>query len=205
MYIHSIKFILLILSFFPSLFLSEQAVQAQSFPSTDIHDEVNDEVIPDFEQPSSPVITPSDTTSNKEDKPRHLRNYIGITGNIGVTGSGEGLSQGGITIIRKNDLNDSLSIRGINVFGGEKNDSTFALTVNFPVKTSSGEVKLVPFIGGGMLLRSKSLFEDVTVRGLVTAGIDIPLSRKFTATSVLNVGLFQQTEVGVQLGVAYNF
>jgi hypothetical protein len=201
MYSHPIKFIFVILGFSLFLSLSEQPVQAQSLPSTDIRDEV----IPDSNQPSSPVVTPSDTTSTKEDKPRRLRNYIGITGNIGVAGSGEGLSQGGITIIRKNDLNDSLSIRGINAFGGEKNDSTFALTVNFPVKTSSGEVKLVPFVGGGMLLRSKSLFEDVTVRGLVTAGIDIPLSRKFTATSVVNVGLFQQTEVGVQLGVAYNF
>ncbi|MEB3216053.1 MAG: hypothetical protein VKN72_07350, partial [Nostocales cyanobacterium 94392] len=83
--------------------------------------------------------------------------------------------------------------------------STFALTVNFPVKTSSGQIKLVPFIGGGVLVRSKSIFEDITLRGLVMGGVDVPLSRRLTGTTRVNVGLFEKAEVGVQLGVGYNF
>jgi hypothetical protein len=196
------KFIFVILGFTLVLSLVNQAVQAQSLPPTNIPDEVT----PNSSQPSSsPTVTPSNPTSTEKAKPRTLRNYIGITGNIGVSGSGKGVSHGGVGIIRKNDLSDSLSVRGITVFGGDQNDATLALTVNFPVRTSSGQVQLVPFLGGGMLLRSKSNFQDINVRGLVTGGIDIPLSRSFTATTSVNVGLFEKAEVGVQLGVGYNF
>jgi hypothetical protein len=185
MYTVSLKFIFVILGSTLVLSLGDGAVQAQSVPS---------EEIPNSSQPSS-----------EQAKPRSLRNYIGITGNIGVSGDGEGLSQGGVAIIRKNDLSDSLSVRGVTILGGEQTDSTLALTVNFPIKSSSGRVQLTPFIGGGMLIRSKSIFQDITVRGLVTSGIDIPLSSRLTAITVVNVGFFEQSEVGVQLGVAYNF
>jgi hypothetical protein len=202
MYATPMKFILVSLGFTLVLSLDDRAIQAQSLPSTNIPSEVT----PDSSEPSSsPTVMPSNAPSTEKDKPRRLRRYVGISGTIGVSGVGEGLSHGGITIFQKNDLSDSLSIRGSNIFGGDKNDSTFALTVNFPVKTSSGQVKFVPFIGGGMLVRAKSNFEDINVRGLVTGGIDIPLSRRFTATTAVNVGLFQQTEVGVQLGIGYNF
>jgi hypothetical protein len=196
------KFIFITLGFTLILSLRNRPVQAQSLLPTDIPSEVT----PDSSQPSpSPTVMPSNPPSTEKDKPSRLRRYIGISGTIGVSGVGEGLSHGGITIFQKNDLSDFLSIRGSNIFGGDKNDSTLALTVNFPVKTSSGQVKLVPFIGGGMLLRAKSGFQDINVRGLVTGGIDIPLSRRFTATTVVNVGLFEKTEMGVQLGVGYNF
>jgi hypothetical protein len=196
-----IKFIFVIVGFTLVMSFSDRAVLAQSLPTG-----VPSEVTPDSSQPSpSPTTVPSHTPSTEKDKPRRLRNYIGISGTIGVSGAGEGLSHGGITIIQNRELSNSLSVRSSNIFGGDKNDSTVALTVNFPVKTSSGQVKLVPFIGGGILLRSKFNFEDINVRGLVTGGIDVPLSRRFTATTAVNFGLFQETEVGVQLGVAYNF
>ncbi len=202
MYTAPIKFIFVILGFTLVMSFSDRAVQAQSLPPKDIQSETT----PDSSQPSpSPTVIPSNAPSTEEDKPRRLRNYIGISGTIGVSGAGEGLSHGGVTIIQNRELSNSLSVRSSNIFGGDKNDSTVALTVNFPVKTSSGQVKLVPFIGGGILLRSKSNFEDINVRGLVIGGIDIPLSRRITATTAVNVGLFQQTEVGVQLGVGYNF
>jgi hypothetical protein len=193
------KFIFVMLSFSLALSLANQAVQAQSIPSTG----VPDEVIPDSSQPSSAPT--SNPPSTEKAKPRSLGNYIGVGGTIGVSGSGEGLSHGGLTIINKRDLSDFLSVRGTTVFGGDKNDSTLALTVNFPVRISSGQIQLVPFLGGGMLIRSKSNFEDINIRGLVIAGIDVPLSRRFTATTMVNVGLFQKTEVGVQLGLGYSF
>ncbi len=193
------KLIFVMLGFSLVLSLANQAVQAQSLPSTSIPNEP----IPDYSQPSSAPT--SNPPSTEKAKPRSLGNYIGIGGTIGVSGSGEGLSHGGLTIINKRDLSDFLSVRGTTVFGGDQNDSNLALTVNFPVRTSSGQIQLVPFLGGGILLRSKSNFEDINIRGLLTAGIDVPLSRRFTATTMVNVGLFQKTEVGVQLGLGYNF
>lgn len=196
-----IKFIFVILGFTPVLLLGERAVLAQPLPPTS----VPSEAIPNFSQPPFPPTVLSNPPSTEKKKPRSLQNYIGITGNIGVSGSGQGLSQGGLAIIRKHDLSDSLSVRGITMFASDQTDTTLALTVNFPVRTSSGRVQFTPFIGGGMLVRSKSIFEDITVRGLVTGGIDVPLSRRFTATTVVNVGLFEKADVGVQLGLAYNF
>jgi hypothetical protein len=35
--------------------------------------------------------------------------------------------------------------------------------------------------------------------------VDVPLSREFTATAGLNVGFLDQTDVGLVLGVGYNF
>ncbi|KAB8331513.1 hypothetical protein SD80_023745 [Scytonema tolypothrichoides VB-61278] len=202
MYSPPVKFIPVILGFTLALIIGDQVVQAQSLPPTDTPGEAT----PNSNQPSpSSTPIPPDTSSTERVKPRSLRNYIGVGGNIGISGDGKGLSHGGVTIIRKTHLSDSLSIRSTTVFGGDRNDATFALTVNFPMRTSSGQVQLVPFVGGGMLLRSKSLFEDLIVRGLVTGGVDVPLSRRFTATAAVNVGFVEETNVGVQLGVAYNF
>jgi hypothetical protein len=60
-------------------------------------------------------------------------------------------------------------------------------------------------VGGGVLISSKSLFNDMIVRGLVTGGIDVPLSRRFTATTGVNVGFTNPASVGVRLGVIFGF
>jgi hypothetical protein len=40
---------------------------------------------------------------------------------------------------------------------------------------------------------------------LLTGGVDVPLSPQFTATAGVNVGFIDDTEVGLLLGVGYNF
>jgi len=40
---------------------------------------------------------------------------------------------------------------------------------------------------------------------LVTGGIDVPLNSSLTATASVNAGFFDKTDVGVLLGVGYNF
>jgi len=155
------------------------------------------EAVPSSNQP--------DTLHTEPAQSRPLRNYVGIGGSIGVSGNKTGLSEGGAALITKNDLNESLSIRGVSVFGSDRIDNTFALTVNFPVRSRSGQVLLVPFVGGGALISSKSNLDNLIIRGLVTGGVDVPLSRRFTATTSVNVGFTNEANVGVQLGVAYNF
>lgn len=154
---------------------------------------------PDDETPSN------EKKPNDETQPRRLRRYIGIGGSIGLDGDNTGLSEGGFAILTRNDLNDSLSIRSANVFGSSRTDRTVALTVNLPVRSSAGQIKLIPFVGGGLLISSKSFFDDVIVRGLVAGGIDLPLSRRFTATTSVTVGFTDTVNVGVQLGVMYGF
>ncbi|WP_322746072.1 hypothetical protein [Nostoc sp. LEGE 06077] len=40
---------------------------------------------------------------------------------------------------------------------------------------------------------------------LVSGGIDVPLNTQFTATASVNAGFFDRTEVGLLVGVGYNF
>jgi hypothetical protein len=215
------------------LTLGDRTAQAQSLPQTETNTETPPNrdrssplpsVTPSNETPvdesptdetpidESPTDrTPADETPSNEKKPtdetqpRRFRRYIGIGGSIGLDGDNTGLSEGGFAILTRNDLNDSLSIRSANLFGSSRTDRTVALTVNLPVRSSSGQVKLIPFVGGGLLISSKSFFDDVIVRGLVAGGIDLPLSRRFTATTSVTVGFTDTANVGVQLGVMYGF
>jgi hypothetical protein len=148
---------------------------------------------------------PSDTTSEQKKAPRKLKNFIGIGGNIGVSGNETGLSGGAAALMTRKDLNDRLSIRGVTTFFGKKVDNTVALTVNFPIRSQSKQVRFVPFVGGGVLISSDGLFDDVRIRGLVTGGIDIPISRRISATTSVNVGFTDDPQVGVQIGIGYNF
>src|SRR5579883_1436635 len=196
------RFLLLLCSGTLLLLLSDHAVQAQASQSTSL----SVETTPTPMQPSpSSTVTPSDQTPDPQSQPRPFRNYVGLGGSLGVSGSKTGLSEGGAALITKNDLNEALSLRGVSVFGRDRTDNTVALTVNFPIRSRSGQVLLVPFVGGGALLSSKYNFKDFIVRGLVTGGVDVPLSRRFTATTSVNVGFADTTNIGVQLGVAYNF
>jgi hypothetical protein len=181
----------------------DRDVQAQSLQPIEVP---TDEVTPDVVQPSpSPIMTPTDAPPVDQTQPRRPRSSIGLGGSIGVSGEDTGLSEGGLAIISRNDLNDAFSIRGTTVFGNSRTDNAIALTVNFPIRSTSGNVQLIPYAGGGLLISSKSFFNDVIVRGLVTGGIDIPISRRFTATAAANVGFTDTTNVGVRLGVMYGF
>jgi hypothetical protein len=184
------------------LALSEQAVQAQFLSQA----EAPTETKPNPDQPSlTPPKIPVNKAPAEETRPSPLRRHIGIGGSIGVSGDNTGLSEGGFTIMTRTDLNDWLSIRGTNVFGSTRNDNALALTVNLPVRSESGDAKLIPFVGGGVLISSESFLNNTIVRGLVTGGIDVPLSRRFTATTSVNVGFTEETSVGVRLGVMYGF
>ncbi len=176
---------------------SSLEMPAESAPSQTQPSEVSPQV------PSDPS---SDPKTAEKAPPRKLKNFVGVGGNIGVSGNETGLSAGAAALITKRDLNDWLSIRGVTtLFSGERNDRTIALTVNFPIQSKSKKILLVPYVGGGALISSRNFLDDLIVRGLVTGGIDLPISRRFTATTSVNVGFADQPQVGLQIGVGFNF
>ncbi|MEY3334927.1 MAG: hypothetical protein RLZZ176_3232, partial [Cyanobacteriota bacterium] len=61
---------------------------------------------------------------------------------------------------------------------------------------------IAPYLGVGAAIKTGDNSETAF---LVTGGIDVPLNNRFTATAALNAGFFNQTDVGVILGVGYNF
>lgn len=118
-----------------------------------------------------------------------------------MTGDTE-IGRGAFNVISKIGLARNLSFRPSAVI----NDNAvflIPLTFDFPGEDIPGaELSLAPYIGGGLAV---STGQDSTVGGLITGGLDIPLSSQFTGNAAVNVGFIDETDVGISLGVGYNF
>ena len=66
----------------------------------------------------------------------------------------------------------------------------------------SDPLPIAPYVGVGAALTTG---DDSEVGFLLSGGIDLPLNEKFTATAAVNAGFFDETDIGLLLGVGYNF
>ncbi|KAB8333170.1 hypothetical protein SD80_015025 [Scytonema tolypothrichoides VB-61278] len=149
------------------------------------------------------TTVPVAQTAEPERNAPSNNDYIGIGGSIGLSGDQTALGSGGFAILSKNRLTDNLSLHSTAVvFGSRTAVSTYALTFGIPIRNqSSGQVLAFPFVGGGALVKG-----DFDINGLVTGGVDVPISQNLTATAQVNVGfLDDDTDVGLQIGLGYNF
>lgn len=149
-------------------------------------------------EPVSPVVAQAVTPGRAT---RSGSSYIGVGGNIGFGGSTD-LGRGSFTAFSKIGLTNNLSARpAINI--GSRTAVLLPVTVDFPVRSAvDGRVNVAPYIGGGVVISTGGGSE---VRALATGGVDVPLSDQFTANAGVNVGFFGDTEVGVRVGIGYNF
>ncbi|MEC4887777.1 MAG: hypothetical protein SAL70_41665, partial [Scytonema sp. PMC 1070.18] len=147
---------------------------------------------PPNQQPSS--LTPA----------RPIRNYVGIGGNIGFNGE-TALGESSFTIYSKIGLSNNFSVRPA-VAVSDNAVFLLPVTFDFPVQSTTDfgeeEIRFVPYIGGGAAI---STDDDSDIGALVTGGIDVRISPQFTATAGLNVGFLDDTNVGLLLGIGYNF
>jgi hypothetical protein len=147
---------------------------------------------------SQAVISPGRST-------RSGPSYLGIGANIGLGGDTT-LGDSGFTVISKIGLTRNLSARPSVVIGDNDPAILLPLTVDFPISSvlETGEVNLeaAPFVGGGIAISTGS---DSLVRPLITAGIDVPVASRVTATAAVNFAFFDDTEVGLTLGAGYSF
>lgn len=134
---------------------------------------------------------------------RSGRSYIGAGVNIGFGGD-TALGDGSFAIISKIGLSNTLSVRPSVLIG---DDATFLIPVTYDFNIRQTDpfetLRFAPYVGGGVTI---STGDDSTIGFLATGGVDVPLSRQFTATAALNVG-FQDDEipVGLMVGVGYTF
>jgi hypothetical protein len=148
------------------------------------------------EQTVAQVIAPGRTT-------RSVPSYIGIGGNIGISGDTT-INEGAFAVISKIGLTQNFSVRPSALIG----DNTVFLipvTIDFPqagAGVGTNQVSIAPYIGGGVAV---STGQDSTVGALISGGVDVPLSQQITATAGVNVGFIDETDVGLLLGVGYNF
>ncbi|MFN6568089.1 beta-Ig-H3/fasciclin [Nostoc minutum NIES-26] len=151
---------------------------------------------------------PSEGTGNEVTPGRATRggsSYIGVAGNIGLSGDETALGETNFAVISKIGLTRSISARPSAVFG----DGTVVLvplTFDFNPRsvnpTGERTFPISPFLGAGVAIKTD---DDADVGFLVTGGIDVPLGSRFTATGAVNAAFIDDTDVGLQLGVGFNF
>ncbi|AFY48532.1 secreted/surface protein with fasciclin-like repeats [Nostoc sp. PCC 7524] len=130
--------------------------------------------------------------------------YIGAAGNIGLGGD-TALSESNFAVISKIGLTRTLSVRPSVVFG---NDTVFLVPLTYDFAPRSVEPGVVqqlsvsPYIGAGVALEAS---DDTDIGLLLTGGVDVPLGNRFTLTGAVNAAFVDQTDVGLLLGVGYNF
>jgi len=129
--------------------------------------------------------------------------YIGVAGNIGLGGD-SALSEPNFAVISKLGLTRNISVRPSAVFG---DDTTILvpITLDFAPRRADAVGRtfgISPYVGAGVAIEASG---DADVGLLLTGGIDVPLGSRFTATGAVNAAFLDQTDVGLLLGVGFNF
>ncbi|NEU81095.1 fasciclin domain-containing protein [Nostoc sp. UIC 10630] len=147
---------------------------------------------------TTPTVTPGRTTLGGP-------SYIGVAGNIGLSGNDTALSDGNFAVISKIGLTRNISVRPSVLFG---DDTVFLvpLTLDFTPRASADvgdrTFFISPYIGAGVAIEANL---DTDFGLLLTGGVDIPLGSRFTLNGAVNAAFMDQTDVGLQLGLGYNF
>lgn len=142
------------------------------------------------------VITPGQPT-------RSGPSYIGAGGNIGFGGS-TGIGRGNFALFSKLGLTNNFSLRPA-AFIGDRTTFLVPVTLDFPTGALVDDAvpfSIAPYAGGGIGI---STGDNSQVRPVIVAGVDAPVTNQLTATAGVTVGFFRNTEVGLLIGVGYNF
>ncbi|MEM7581522.1 MAG: fasciclin domain-containing protein [Cyanobacteria bacterium P01_A01_bin.80] len=131
--------------------------------------------------------------------------YIGVAGNIGLGGE-TALGEGSFGVISKIGLTRRFSARPSVVID---DDPVILLPLTFdfgPKGTPSvagRSLSVSPYIGAGVAIETS---DDAEVGLLITGGVDVPLGSRFTVNGSANGAFFDDdTDVGIMLGIGYNF
>ncbi len=133
------------------------------------------------------------------------RSYIAVGGNIGLGGD-SALSEGNFAITSKIGLTNFLSVRPGAIIGDDTlimvpvTYDFFRRSVDDPL--GEGTFPISPFLGAGVSIETS---DDADVGLLLTGGVDVPLGSRFTVTGVVNASFLNETDVGLMIGVGYNF
>ncbi|MEB3177622.1 MAG: hypothetical protein VKL59_01050 [Nostocaceae cyanobacterium] len=131
--------------------------------------------------------------------------YVGIGANIGIGGGDSALGDGNLTILSKVGVTRTFSVRPAIILG---DNTTIVVPVTYDFNLQqlndpfADPLPIAPYVGAGAAIKTG---DDSQLGFLLSAGVDVPLTRQFTATAAVNAGFFDDTDVGLLLGVGYNF
>jgi uncharacterized surface protein with fasciclin (FAS1) repeats len=146
--------------------------------------------------------TQTDTTTGRTT--RGGRSYLGVAGNIGLSGD-TGLGEGNFAVISKIGITNAISARPSVLFG---DDILVLVPLTFDFVPQSANplggqtFSISPYIGAGVAIETS---DDADVGLLLTGGVDVPLGNRFTVTGSVNAAFLESTDVGLLLGIGYNF
>ncbi|MBC1238517.1 hypothetical protein [Nostoc sp. 2RC] len=162
------------------------------------------DLIPQPTQPASE--TSAEVAQVDVDPGRTTRggsSYIGVAGNIGLGGD-SALSEGGFMVISKIGLTRSISLRP-SVAIEDDPVVLVPLTYDFNLQSADAlneRLSIAPYVGAGVAIETS---DDADVGLLLSGGVDVPINNSFTATAGVNAAFLDETDVGLMVGVGYNF
>ncbi len=156
------------------------------------------------DKPSAHHVAQADINVSPGKATRGGPSYVGIAANLGLSGS-SALGSGNFTIISKIGLTNTFSVRPAAVLG-DNPVILVPLTYDFNLRSLAEPftepLPISPYIGGGVAIKTG---DSTDAAFLVSGGVDVPLNRRFTATAAINAAFFSDTDVGLLIGVGYNF
>lgn len=129
--------------------------------------------------------------------------YIGIGGNIGLGGE-SAVGDESFVILSKLGITNRISVRPSVLI---EDDPVILLPVTYdfsfnPVDAFAEPLPVAPYVGVGVGIETS---DDSDVGFLVTGGVDFPITSQFTATAAINAVIDGDSDVGLLLGIGYNF
>ncbi len=133
---------------------------------------------------------------------RRTRNTVSGSDFIGVGADFGYADNVSFAVISKFSLSEQVSLRPSVLVG---DDLSVLVPVTYDFSSYSADVagfRFLPYAGVGASYQDGD-GEDFNL--ILTAGTDVPLSRQFTLNAQANVGVLNDTDFGVTVGVGYNF
>jgi hypothetical protein len=150
--------------------------------------------------PSPEQVIPDPETVEPGRRTRSGASYVGVGANVGGFGV-TSVGSLGLIVYSKVGLSRYFSVRPA-VVTDFADDATFILpaTFDFAPIPITDSVAIAPYIGGGATVSTRG-----NVRPLLTGGLDVPISQRFTATFGINTSFGDDVDLGGFVGLGYNF
>lgn len=148
------------------------------------------------------VLPPTDSNGNRIFRStRSGPSYLGVGLNFGLAGDGN-LGDRSFVILSKLGLTETISVRPSVFLLRDFVTVLIPVTYDFEPQQPFGDFKFSPYLGGGLAIDTGS---NSSYGPLITAGIDIPLSSIFTINVAANLAFLRNTDLGIVVGIGYNF
>ncbi|PZO38450.1 MAG: hypothetical protein DCF19_16125 [Pseudanabaena frigida] len=148
------------------------------------------------------IAPPTDSNGNRIFRAtRSGPSFLGVGANFGLSGDGN-VGDRSLVIISKLGLTETISVRPSLLLLRDFVTVLLPVTYDFSPQEPFGDFKFSPYLGGGVAINTGS---TNSYGLLLTGGVDIPLSSVFTINVAANLAFLNSTDLGIVVGIGYNF